>query len=1096
METQWKYFLLMIWFSYLLVSGCLLFTRGFLLNREVIPLKANCKLIDINCSNETNNYLSLDLHEDESIEKQSCERDLFWVEEKKNVEEQLTCQSSRSKVILIVIDALKYDFVHFNSSLKEAEILPYHNRLTVINDLLLKEPNHSRLFKFIADPPTTTMQRLKGITTGSLPTFIDVGSNFATPEINEDNIIDQLIAQNRSVVFMGDDTWSGLYPKRFIREYPYPSFNVWDLDSVDNGIMDHLLPEIVKKDWSFLIAHFLGVDHCGHRYGPNHPEMTRKLDEMNEMIRSVVDTIDDDTMLFVIGDHGMTNSGDHGGDSEGEITAAMFVFSSRPLLSIDTISQMDTVRQVDLVPTLSAILGLPIPFSNLGTIILESLPSLNKQSDILSDWTFVLKSLWQNIQQTTDYIKLYSENTSQLSEDKLDLLQKNFTNLKDMIKFVSSLEDFIKFYSYARSYLTNIRKMCEEVWIQFDSVLMFHGLVLTLISGSFIFLLVDGIPADEFKGIVSGYFLAIVFISIAFTVAGVIICNFLEFLDNIEISLYFYTGLVSVAIMFVVIFRNWFIILSQIYTKARLVDFTFIAGRIMVIFSLGGLFSNSYIVEEARVLSYFLISMVWLLVYTYKPLRSLKLKTLIPPLHLKLIMFAVLLSILIRLSQYFWLCREEQIDCESSISHKTHIFASVMNLRYCNSQCLFTLICLALFVTVARIWLRSSGNLVGFSPTVIMSRYSPTLIVVCTGGYWVLQSLPRDTTILPWQVQYLPWIVYGVVGIALLILFIQPLSIFMVPKKKESMTFPVYGQSNIIPHIFHQMKELIRESGKENSERNDFPIVYGLATVYSSAFVNIGVYICLPIALVLGISIAPSIILMCTIGTVLVTLLSAIHYEKSLFTAQLFHIPWSSVICWGFLTLYFFYGTGHNATFPGIQWEAAFVGTGGQFHNHIVPGFLIVINTFASHIVHSIMLPILLITPFTLHVMFPKLVPSSSKDVIKSNEMKRGELTLYEKDDMLYYGMFTLCTKFILFFGFRTCLVVAVPYFSCMLSVTASSRHLMMWKIFAPKFIFEGLGMFVALPCIFLSYLLMMRITTQVERLLLQIEKEHSKLFI
>lgn len=46
--------------------------------------------------------------------------------------------------------------------------------------------------KFVADAPTTTLQRLKGITTGSLPTFIDVGSNFATSEINEDNFIDQV----------------------------------------------------------------------------------------------------------------------------------------------------------------------------------------------------------------------------------------------------------------------------------------------------------------------------------------------------------------------------------------------------------------------------------------------------------------------------------------------------------------------------------------------------------------------------------------------------------------------------------------------------------------------------------------------------------------------------------------------------------------------------------------------------------------------------------------------------------------------------------------------------------------------------------------
>lgn len=70
--------------------------------------------------------------------------------------------------------------------------LPYENKLPIFNEMLTKYPHNTRLMKFIADAPTTTLQRLKGITTGSLPTFIDIGSNFATSEINEDNIIDQV----------------------------------------------------------------------------------------------------------------------------------------------------------------------------------------------------------------------------------------------------------------------------------------------------------------------------------------------------------------------------------------------------------------------------------------------------------------------------------------------------------------------------------------------------------------------------------------------------------------------------------------------------------------------------------------------------------------------------------------------------------------------------------------------------------------------------------------------------------------------------------------------------------------------------------------
>lgn len=50
-----------------------------------------------------------------------------------------------------------------------------------------------------SDPPTTTLQRLKGITTGSLPTFIDMGSNFGGSSIVEDSFIGQLSSAGKKV---------------------------------------------------------------------------------------------------------------------------------------------------------------------------------------------------------------------------------------------------------------------------------------------------------------------------------------------------------------------------------------------------------------------------------------------------------------------------------------------------------------------------------------------------------------------------------------------------------------------------------------------------------------------------------------------------------------------------------------------------------------------------------------------------------------------------------------------------------------------------------------------------------------------------------
>lgn len=263
---------------------------------------------------------------------------------------------------------------------------PYLNKLDVVRDLLKDRPRHSRLYRFVADAPTTTMQRLKGLMTGGLPTFVDSGRNFASQAIEEDNILSQHSAAGRSATVLGDDTWVSLFPRAFARTFPFPSFDVRDLDTVDRGVNHHIASELSRPEWGILIAHYLGVDHCGHRYSPDHPAMGTKLSEMNRAIRRLVDTLPEDTVLLVFGDHGMTTSGDHGGDSPNELHSALFAYSNTPFhsrrstpltttspLIKDDIRRGDptTVEQIDLAATLAFMLGLPVPFGSLGLAIPE-----------------------------------------------------------------------------------------------------------------------------------------------------------------------------------------------------------------------------------------------------------------------------------------------------------------------------------------------------------------------------------------------------------------------------------------------------------------------------------------------------------------------------------------------------------------------------------------------------------------------------------------------------------------------------------------------------------------------------------------------------
>jgi ethanolaminephosphotransferase len=83
--------------------------------------------------------------------------------------------------------------------------------------------------------------------------------------------------------------------------------------------------------------------------------------------------------LVLLGDHGMNDAGNHGASSPGEVSTALTFISPKfksafegqpgPLVSVADFKYYNVVQQSDIVPTLAALLGFPIPRNNLGVII-------------------------------------------------------------------------------------------------------------------------------------------------------------------------------------------------------------------------------------------------------------------------------------------------------------------------------------------------------------------------------------------------------------------------------------------------------------------------------------------------------------------------------------------------------------------------------------------------------------------------------------------------------------------------------------------------------------------------------------------------------
>ncbi|XP_011697495.1 PREDICTED: GPI ethanolamine phosphate transferase 3 [Wasmannia auropunctata] len=1061
MSRLWNYLVFQAWMSYLMAAGLLIFTSGFLLNRVSRPERAECA----RCTTASGDCRATgDLLQDTERAAK-------------------VCLERRARVVLLIVDALKYEFAEWHAEDDNAAAsTTYHrNKLPVIHELLQRYPSHSRLYRFVADPPTTTMQRLKGLTTGSLPTFIEVGSNFASEYIQEDNLIDQNAAGG--VVFMGDDTWTNLFPDKFMRQFPSPSFNVWDLDSVDKDVQYRIFFELKKKDWSLLIAHTLGVDHCGHKHGMRHPEMTRKLNDTNTLIKEIVASLERDMILFVVGDHGMTETGDHGGDSPNEVEAAMFVYSTTPLLNGFAIDDGDSVNQIDLVPTLASILGTPIPFSNLGSVILDCLPS--KAEEVAAgQLLYLLHSLWRNIAQTKKYIEIYSADTYLFSKEQLQHLHYIYSLLSERVKQVDSFEKLEAFIRDTKGYFKLLKDTCSEVWVQFDSGLISKGLLLMFCSLFFFYLFITGIPESRMCDIFKSSFLQCAIIANLAT-AAITTCLFLlNILEELRNTTLFVTGAVSIGLLVIVIAQNWDVISMCWYDHRRIKLLTYVA-RIILLLTVCGLFSNSYIVEEDKVLSFLFVTLVCLLMFdlrkndsdgiserktrfTSKPTKS-NFRTIV-------LVIGLLACVAVRLSHYFWRCREEHLQRECSIFATGKVGWSTVsnNWERALPAVLLALVILALYVVIVRLWLQSCGNLAGFAPSVMVGQYCPVIVSVCMGCYWIFQKLPKfikPKLALSWEINTLPNMVYFFCVLATLVLYYRPLSIYLLPKKKESID--VYRDENIVPRLFEKIKDTI---SRKRIDTDELPVIYGFATAYSAAFISLSVFLTLLYALLLGDTLSPGTFLMFIACACILGLSAIERYKNASNISELVDVSMPVLLCWFLLAEYFFYGTGHQATFPTIHWHAAFVGTGGHFYGNLVSAILIGINTFGSHIILGATLPLLVIVPFTLHRVFPKFLKAKFFD-----DIKRGELLLFEQDSAFHAAIFATAGKYTLLHGIRT--------FGSMLAATIHCRHLMVWKIFAPKLIFEGLGFMVTLGSILASFYMVFRIDQQMEYLITRVTK-------
>ncbi|CDO76821.1 hypothetical protein BN946_scf185033.g18 [Trametes cinnabarina] len=960
---------LLLWVFFIHLAGIYLYTRGFLLTRLALS--------DVN----------------------RCE------------DGQCTLSPTHRRAVVLIIDALRFDFL---SPHPPEPVSPYHHHvITLPQELTARKPTHSFLFEMFSDPPTTTLQRLKGITTGSLPTFIDMGSNFGGSSINEDSFIGQLKAAGKKVAFMGDDTWTTVFPDSFDPNmtFPYDSFNVEDLHTVDNGVTEHLVPLLQdrKAAWDVAIGHFLGVDHVGHRLGPDHPTMKLKQQQMDGVLRQVVDLLDNETLLVLLGDHGMDRKGDHGGDGDYETSAALWIYSKGPQLLHPKAAIPEHllttrlfpgatvpnrhIQQIDLAPTLSLLLGLPIPFNNLGTVI----PELFWHDKAGKVYT---RALTLNAQQVKHYLDTYRASSSGTELDSAwDDLERTWRAINIDVKAEDQDAQWRDMTAYTRQALA----VCRMLWAQFNVSLMTLGLTL-LITGTIattLLYLKLSVLQEQWESWTSEarrWYVTSMFSGALLGFAGYIsISRYVKGLELFE-SLLFGSALASSLVVIASAPPSF----PGVITVRSLVRIPLPLVLHALVFA-----SNSFTVWEDRVVTFLLISSI-------VPFVRVGFAAPTSRLRYRILGFSGLFAVCVRLMAVSTVCREEQ----QPYCHVTFFASSSL------PSPPSLVIWLSMPTAIALPWvikrfLKISQSDKG-SAAIVLTSILPFALFMGS-AFWVLEHFDSSEAFGPELTSTLRWVrtlfarlsMGGVLSLGCALWWLVPLCLKISTESIPDPTAP--GQS----------KREVTVIGFANTYGASYLIFWSLflALLYPATQLTGHVILALvAVAILAHLEVVDSVRDVQGLEAVFASgNPSAILKPDALQPAST-SLRFSELTPLALLAVHTFFATGHQATIPSIQWKAAFVLT--PTLTYPLSPLLVTFNTLGPHFLIALAAPLL-----TLWNVAP--LPQPATDVRVRRNAAQAGLGM-----MLYHATLLL---------------------SSAVCSAWLRRHLMVWKIFAPRFMLSAL---------------------------------------
>lgn len=239
-----------------------------------------------------------------------------------------------------------------------------------------------------AEMPSLSNPARATLSTGASPEVHGVTNNARFRPVPVDSIFSLAKKQGLPVTVYGSYFWQrafgdSLEPSRvhsFEKELG-PSPDADRLVQWQQDVCAEMMPALARTERGLIVVGLTATDEAAHDFGGESPEYLQVVAAADECLGSLVEVLGGDTTFVVIADHGhiqRRGRGGHGG-REAEVVTTPLVFAGPGIAR----GSGWNARHLDVAPTISALLGLPLPANNQGEILRQVLDISDEQKATL-----------------------------------------------------------------------------------------------------------------------------------------------------------------------------------------------------------------------------------------------------------------------------------------------------------------------------------------------------------------------------------------------------------------------------------------------------------------------------------------------------------------------------------------------------------------------------------------------------------------------------------------------------------------------------------------------------------------------------------------